>query len=50
MLGNAAIGMGYVKKTYAAAGRQVEVLAEGRRVKAEVVGLPLWSRGAAESR
>ena len=42
MLGNVPVGMGYVKKAYAAGGKDVELLAEGSRVKAGVVGLPLW--------
>ena len=46
MLGNASIGMGYVRKAFATAGKQVEVLAEGSRVKADVVGLPLWEKKA----
>jgi folate-binding protein YgfZ len=42
MLGNVPVAMGYVKKAFAGGGKMVEVLAEGVRVKAEVVGLPLW--------
>ena len=44
MLGNLPIGLGYVKKAYASPGKQVEVLAEGARVKVEVASLPLWTR------
>jgi len=43
MLGNVPVAMGYVKKAFAVPGKEVEVLAEGSRVKAEVVGLPLWT-------
>ena len=45
MLGNVPVGMGYVKKAYATVGKEVEVLAEGSRVKAQVAGLPLWASG-----
>jgi folate-binding protein YgfZ len=44
MLGNVPVAMGYVKKAFAGAGKEVEVLAEGSRVRAEVVGLPLWGK------
>jgi folate-binding protein YgfZ len=44
MLGNVPAAMGYVKKAYAAPGKQVELLAEGTRVKAEVAGLPFWEK------
>ena len=43
MLGNVPIAMGYVKKAFSAAGKEVEVLAEGGRAKAVVGELPLWS-------
>ena len=41
--------MGYVKKAYTGIGsdKRLEVLTEGGRVTAEVVGLPLWGKGAA---
>jgi folate-binding protein YgfZ len=42
MLGNVPVAMGYVKKAFTTPGKEVEVLAEGTRVKAEVVALPLW--------
>ena len=45
MLGNIPVAMGYVKKAFMAPGKEVEVLAEGSRVTAEVVGLPLWEKG-----
>ena len=44
MLGSEPIALGYVKRVYAAAGRVVEVLAEGAREKAVVGELPLWRR------
>lgn len=44
MLGNVPIAMGYVKKAYAAAGKEVAVLAEGGREKAVIKELPLWKR------
>ncbi len=44
MLGNVPIAMGYVKKAFAAPGKEVEVLAEGARAKATVAGLPFWER------
>ncbi len=48
MLGNVPVAMGYVKKAFAAPGKEVEVLAEGSRVKAEVVGLPFWSGASSQ--
>jgi glycine cleavage system aminomethyltransferase T len=44
MLGYVPVAMGYLKKAHAAAGREVEVLAEGSHVKAKVVELPLWKK------
>jgi glycine cleavage system aminomethyltransferase T len=44
MLGNVPIALGYVKKAYAAAGKAVEVLAEGGREKAVIRDLPLWKK------
>jgi folate-binding protein YgfZ len=44
MLGNTPIALGYVKKAFAMPGKEVEVLAEGSRLKAEVATLPLWNR------
>lgn len=43
MLGYVPIGMGYVKKAFSAAGKEVEVLAEGSREKALISTLPLWT-------
>ncbi|HVX86536.1 MAG TPA: glycine cleavage T C-terminal barrel domain-containing protein [Phycisphaerae bacterium] len=44
MLGNAAVAMGYVKKAFAVAGREVAVLAEGSRERAIVTALPFWRK------
>jgi folate-binding protein YgfZ len=44
MLGNVPVAMGYVKRALAVPDKEVEVLAEGSRVKARVVGLPLWEK------
>ena len=44
MLGNVPVAMGYVKKAFSTAGKEVELLAEGARVNAEVTGLPLWQK------
>jgi glycine cleavage system aminomethyltransferase T len=46
MLGNVPIAMGYVKKAFANPGATVDLLAEGTRVKAEIVPLPFWTRPA----
>jgi folate-binding protein YgfZ len=45
MLGNVPVAMGYVKKAFSGVGKEVQVLAEGRRAKAVVAALPLWKRG-----
>jgi folate-binding protein YgfZ len=45
MLGNVPVAMGYVKKAFSGAGKEVQVLAEGSRAKAVVAALPLWKRG-----
>ncbi len=42
MLGYVPVAMGYVKKAFSAAGKEVDVLAEGSREKALVSELPLW--------
>jgi folate-binding protein YgfZ len=47
MLGNVPVAMGYVKKAFSTAGKEVQVLAEGSRAKAVVTELPLWKRGEA---
>jgi len=44
MLGNVPIAMGYVKKAFSTAGKEVETLAEGSRAPATVASLPLWKR------
>jgi folate-binding protein YgfZ len=44
MLGNVPVAMGYVKKAFSAAGKQVETLAEGSRASALVAPQPLWKR------
>ena len=44
MLGDVPIAMGYVKTAYSAAGKTVDVLAEGSRAKAVVSELPLWKK------
>ena len=47
MLGYVPVALGYVKKVYATPREKpVEVLAEGLRVKADVVALPLWEKKA----
>ena len=42
MLGNTPIAMGYLKRAFAEAGRQVDVYTIRGQVKATVVGLPFW--------
>ena len=41
---NGPVAMGYVKKAFSTAGKEVQVLAEGSRAKATVAELPLWKR------
>ncbi len=45
MLGYTPVALGYLKKAYTAPEKDVEALAEGGRVKAKVVALPLWHKG-----
>ena len=47
MLGYVPIAMGYLKKAYATADKEIEALAEGSRVKAKVAPLPLWHKSQA---
>jgi folate-binding protein YgfZ len=44
MLGNVPVAMGYVKKAFSTAGREVETLAEGSRAATTVTPLPLYKR------
>ncbi len=47
ILGNVPVAMGYVKKAFSSAGKEMQVLAEGSREKAVVAELPFWPRGQA---